>query len=133
MHTTVYEKVQNSARVDCRKTCKCHSLMSLIWCCSCHYWVNKLPNYLLQQFPHYFILFWTLGLTIYLKIRQSSSAWLPTSNTVRGLRYLVQWSVTQDNVRLTVTSPVLHLVIYNFCNELWCRCASTNLVPKWQI
>jgi len=34
---------------------------------------------------------------------------------------------------LIVTSPVLYLVIYNFCNELWSRCASTNLVPKWQI
>jgi len=38
-----------------------------------------------------FFLFWTLGLTIYLKIHQNSSAWLPTSNTVRGLGYLVQW------------------------------------------
>jgi len=62
--------------------------------------VNKLSNYLLQQFPHYFILFWKLGLIIYLKVRQNSSAWLTTSNTVRGLGYLVQWSVTQDNIDL---------------------------------
>jgi len=56
-----------------------------------------------------------------------------TSNTVRGLGYLVRWSVTQDNVRLIVTSPVLYLVTYNFCNDLWSRCASINLVRKLQI
>jgi len=60
-----------------------------------------------------------------LKIRQKSRAWLTTSNTVRGLGYLVQSSVTQDNIRLIVTSLVLYLVIYHFCDELWSRCTST--------
>jgi len=50
---------------------------ALIWRCSCNDLVNKLPNYLLQQFIHCFILIYTLGLTIYLKIRQNRSASQP--------------------------------------------------------
>jgi len=46
---------------------------------------KQLPNYLLQQFLHYFILFKILALTIYLEIHQNRSAWLPNSITLRGL------------------------------------------------
>jgi len=46
---------------------------------------NRSTNYLLQQFPHHFILFLTLGLAVYRKIHQNRSGWLPTSNTLRGL------------------------------------------------
>jgi len=65
----LYEKNPKFRACWCLQSCKCYCLVSLIWRCSCHDWVNELPNYLLQQFLHYFILFQTLGLAIYLKIR----------------------------------------------------------------
>jgi len=57
MHTTVYEKVQNSARVYLPKDLQCQ--LDVPYLTLLMQWlVNKLPNYLLQQFPHCFILFW---------------------------------------------------------------------------
>jgi len=41
----------------CMQACKCYHLMSLIWHRSCKDCINKLANYFLQQFLHYFILF----------------------------------------------------------------------------
>jgi len=65
----------------------------------------------------------SLGLAIYayLNIRQNRNSWVPPNNTLLGLGYLVQWSVTQDDFNLIVTSPFLYLVHYNLCNEPWSR------------
>jgi len=49
---------------------------------------------------------------ISLEIRENRSAWLPTSNNLRGLGWLVQWSVTQNSVSLIVTSPVLSILCF---------------------
>ena len=75
MHTAVYETSSNSERVDLPKDLQTR-LLDVPYLTLLMQWLgHQTTKLLLQQFPHDFILNWTLGLTIYLKIHQNSSAW----------------------------------------------------------
>jgi len=48
----------------------------------------------------------------------TSGVYLSTSNTLRGLEWLVQSYVTQVNASLIVTSSVLYLMLYNIFHKI---------------
>jgi len=131
----LFEKSPKSRACWCIQADKRYCLMSLLWRCLCIVWVNQtanltinLANWPVQPFLYSFI---NIRLKYSCKfIILVRTAVLDTQPvTLCWLGWLVQWSVTQDDVILIVTSPVRpvrYLVFYNLCYEPW-----NQLCIKW--